>query len=628
MIIKLLRLILWSMALLAYATTLYYYEGFIFWQSVWWSWLSDTMLFYATHDDYDLPQHYYISAMMIIAITIVFNTIVTWLLSRARQSKSGETSKKGTHGSAAWAKRKDIKKAHLFQKQGIVLGAVKFLKFFKINLRYAGGEFVLVFAPTGAGKGISIVIPTLLYGWSGSFFVFDPKSENWQKTSGSLKKRGYKVLRFDPSDETQSICFNPLSELRYGTDKVIDDVQKLASILIPNSQQGGDNEYFRITGREWLVAAILHVTHKVKKEENRIASLYDVRAFFTGLSQNIDGSLSSAEQEEADGNEFNVLCDKMMSYKHNDEFVDQEVAIVASEMRKLNQRTRSSVHSTARSALVIFGSPTLRRVTSHSDFSIRELMHNDKPVAFFMTVNPDEIDRLEPLLRMMVELIVRRLTAKVENYKHKLLLLLDEFPMLGKVDVFKQSLAFMRGYGIQALVIVQGLDQLRDIYGNNETITSQFKVRVAFAPNDDVTAERLSKWLGKATVVQKKIGSSGKIGGITERSISHSVSEVGRPLLTADEVCKIPALDIDPKTKKLRKIGHAIIMVTGHKPIMALQRPYFKIRKALKATNIKAVNDGIIKNNGIIDIKNTNSQNMTNHSMIESSCDNKFIKYE
>src|SRR3546814_3168153 len=86
---------------------------------------------------------------------------------------------------------------------------------------------------------------------------------------------------------------------------------------------------------------------------------------------------------------------------------------------------------------------------------------------------------------------------------HPLLWVLDEFPALGRLDFFEQALAFMAGYRMRALLIAQSLNQIEQAYGPNSSILDNCHVRVAFAPNDERTARRLSETMGTANQVHR-----------------------------------------------------------------------------------------------------------------------------
>lgn len=226
------------------------------------------------------------------------------------------------------------------------------------------------------------------------------------------------------------------------------------------------------------------------------------------------------------------------------------------------------------------GWPVVARNTATSDFS--DLMNQHKPVSLYLLVPPSDKDRLRPLIRLMVNQIVRNLTEKMEfkdgrsvaGYKHRLLLLADEFPSLGKqLDVFEESLAFIAGYGLKAYLIIQDISQLWTAYGKDESIFSNCHVRVAYAPNKIETAELLSKMTGIATIVKQSHSFSGSLYG-SHSNISTSTQETQRPLLTADEVMRLPAARKDAQGNVIEP-GDMLIFMAGQTPIYGKQILYF-----------------------------------------------------
>ncbi|NIJ41469.1 type IV secretory pathway TraG/TraD family ATPase VirD4 [Parvibaculum indicum] len=105
-----------------------------------------------------------------------------------------------TYGSSRWATRKEVERAGLFEPRGVFLGRLG-----GGYLRHDGPEHVMAFAPTRSGKGVGLVIPTLL-SWTGSAVIHDIKGENWQLTAGWRSRFSHCLLfnlRSDKQDETQ-----------------------------------------------------------------------------------------------------------------------------------------------------------------------------------------------------------------------------------------------------------------------------------------------------------------------------------------------------------------------------------------------------------------------------------------
>jgi type IV secretory pathway TraG/TraD family ATPase VirD4 len=128
-----------------------------------------------------------------------------------------------TYGSARWAKEREIDAAGMRGDAGVFLGRVS-----GRYLRHAGPEHVMAFAPTRSGKGVGLVVPTLL-SWTGSAVVHDIKGENWELTA-AWRSRFSHCLYFDPTD-VRSARYNPLLEVRKGACEVR-DVQNIADILV------------------------------------------------------------------------------------------------------------------------------------------------------------------------------------------------------------------------------------------------------------------------------------------------------------------------------------------------------------------------------------------------------------
>jgi type IV secretion system protein VirD4 len=173
-------------------------------------------------------------------------------------------------------------------------------------------------------------------------------------------------------------------------------------------------------------------------------------------------------------------------------------------------------------------------------------------------VPPSDISRTKPLVRLVLNQIGRRLTEDLhaKDRRHRLLLMLDEFPALGRLDFFESALAFMAGYGIKAFLIAQSLNQIEKAYGQNNSILDNCHVRVSFATNDERTAKRVSDALGTATEMRAMQNYAGHRLAPWLGHLMISRSETARPLLTAGEVMQLPPDD-------------EIVMVAGIPPIRA-----------------------------------------------------------
>ena len=142
------------------------------------------------------------------------------------------------HGSARWATQEDIKSAELLKDEGLFVGGWKDADGNSHYLRHKGNLHVLGIAPTRSGKGVCLVVPTLLT-WMESCVIADLKGELWDMTSSWRQQYGkQKVLRFEPAALEGSIHWNPLDEIRIGQAFEIADVQNLAGMLADPDGKG------------------------------------------------------------------------------------------------------------------------------------------------------------------------------------------------------------------------------------------------------------------------------------------------------------------------------------------------------------------------------------------------------
>jgi type IV secretion system protein VirD4 len=557
----------------------HYSVGFDPADPAWWQWLGKAVVHPA-----GIPSEMLNPAIMIATGCGLLFCLVSFLMSRARNDTvSGSRKAHELHGSARWATIKDIKKARLFRKPGdsVVIGAWRTATGKIRALRYKGPEHILVWAATRTGKGVALIIATLLT-WTKSSLVLDIKGENYTKTAGWLKFIGHRVEKFEPAAISGSSRFNPLAEVRIGTERDIADCQNIAAMIIDPDGKGM-HDYWRQEGYGWLSVVLLHVLYKTKQEENRIACFDDVNSFLSGIStvkppadaleSAQDGASGQAPEDQMDAQDnFVKILEGMAEYDHGVSHVNKEVRRGANSLAIKAPQERSGVHSNAKTQLTIFADPIIARNTAVSDFRIKDLMNGDRPMALYLVVSPADKDRMRPLIRIFLNLFLRRQTESLEaGYKYELLMMLDELAALGKMEILEESLSFMAGYGIRAFMVFQNVEQLHKCYGKDESLMANSKVRIAFTPNKLETAKLVSDMTGKATIVQKRRSQSGKSGQLSG-SNSDNIHETSRPLLTPDECMRLPV--IDTEGKKARP-GDALIFVAGAPPIHGTQSLYF-----------------------------------------------------
>jgi type IV secretion system protein VirD4 len=248
------------------------------------------------------------------------------------------------------------------------------------------------------------------------------------------------------------------------------------------------------------------------------------------------------------------------------------VASVARELLNKSDNERSGVVSTAMSFLGLYRDPIVAANTASSDWRIADLAAGERPVSLYLVVPPSDISRTRPLVRLILNQVARRLTETLPEARGaarpRLLLMLDEFPALGRLDFFETSLAFMAGYGVRAFLVAQSVHQIDRAYGSNHAILDNCHVRVAFAPNDERTARRLSDALGTTTQLRHHKNVSGKRFSLFLPHVSLAEQETPRALLTAGEILQLPHDD-------------ALVLVSGTPPIRARKLRYYADRNFL-----------------------------------------------
>ena len=497
-----------------------YYPPAFFW---WW-------YFYDAYAPPIFVEGAYIAASGgFIAIAVAIGMSV-W---RAREAKNVET-----YGSARWARPDEVKSAGLLGPDGVVLG-----KLDHTYLRHDGPEHVLCFAPTRSGKGVGLVVPSLLT-WPGSAIVHDIKGENWQLTAGFRARHG-RVLLFDPTN-VKSAAYNPLLEVRRGEWEVR-DVQNIADILVDPEGSLEKRNHWEKTSHALLVGAILHVLYAEADK-----TLAGVASFLSDPKRPIESTLAA-----------------MMKTAHLGAAGPHPViASAARELLNKSDNERSGVLSTAMSFLGLYRDPVVAAVTRRCDWRITDIVGGERPSTLYLVVPPSDIARTKPLIRLILNQVGRRLTEDLQakGGRHRLLLMLDEFPALGRLDFFESALAFMAGYGLKSFLIAQSLNQIEKAYGPNNSILDNCHVRVSFATNDERTAKRVSDALGTATEMRAMRNYAGHRLSPWLGHLMVSRSETARPLLTPGEVMQLPPAD-------------EIVMVAGTPPIRAKKARYFEDRR-------------------------------------------------
>jgi type IV secretion system protein VirD4 len=441
-----------------------------------------------------------------------------------------------SHGSARWATVKEVQKAGLLTTEGVMLGRYK-----AHYLRENSDAHLLLVAPTRRGKGVGPIICSLLT-WMESVVVTDPKDgENYDVTAAWRQGLG-PVYAFTPRRNPQT-RINVLDTVRLQTSKEFGDAQLIAQSLVAPEKLARESQtslHFRELAALLLTATILHVLYTSPRK-----SLAGVWHFLTQQHTSLGAALKT-----------------MASARHLSHGVHEAIASMTTAIKNITgDRELSSVWTTAIRPLVLYSDPLVAASTDASDVDLDALQYGPAPVSLYLIApSPMELERLHPLYRVVLDVAMHRLMEhKVRTWKHRLLGVLDEIAWFGYTRAIDKGIAVKAGYGMKDLLVAQDFESLFDVYGPHTAIWGNCRVKIFFAPDNDLTAKRISQnLLGESTVEQPVVHQGGS-GMQSNASTTYQFH--GRPLLTPDEL-----MELDQSLE--------IIRVSGCKPILAYKLDY------------------------------------------------------
>lgn len=479
--------------------------------------------------------------------------------------------KRSLFGDARFATQAEVKGAGLVEdgsskKPGIIIG--KFGNFFLV---IRSTLFVLLAAATRSGKGVSTVIPNLLSWWH-SVIVMDIKKENWRITSGYRRKYGQECHLFDPFTETaETSRYNPFYYAREGDFRVADLIS-IGEIFYPSSN--AKDSFWDDQARNLFVGLSLFVAETPALP----FTIGEVLRQSTGKGQathdylqDIINERNFREVEELDTEtgEVEIVLTPLLEWDGEGlPPLSMECVDMLSRFLNTSDNTRSSILASFNAPLLIWSNPIVDAATSGNDFDLREIRR--KRISIFIGVNPNRLSEagrlINVLMSQLINLNLNELPEEDPSIKYQCLLLLDEMTAMGTINILNKANAYIAGYWLRLLTIIQNNAQLQDDpprgYGKQgaQTYVSNHAVKVVFATKEPEDAEDLSKMLGTSTVKNKGTSrQSGKSGG--GRSINES--DHGRALLMPQEI---------------REIGqeNEIIITENIKPIFCKKIFYYK----------------------------------------------------
>ena len=437
--------------------------------------------------------------------------------------------KESVFGDATWATQADVKRAGLRSKEGMLLGVDKGGYFIADGFQHA-----LLFAPTGSGKGVGFVIPNLLF-WNHSMIVHDIKLENYELTSGWRAKQGQECYVWEPSNpDGRTHCYNPIDWVSSKPGQMVDDVQKIANLIIE------EKDFWNNEARSLFLGVVLYLLSDITKAKSFGEVVRTLR------SDDVVYNLA-------------VVMDTLGGVMHPVAYMN-----LAAFLQKADKE-RSGVISTLNSALELWANPLIDTATASSDFNIQEF--KKKKVTVYVGLTPDNITRLQKLMRIFYQQASEFLSRKMPDLKEEpygVMFLLDEFPTLGKMEQIKAGIAYFRGYRVRLFLIIQDTQQLKVTYeeAGMNSFLSNSTFRITFAANNYETANLISPLCGNKTVEQVS-SSRPKFFDLNPATRTQNVSSAQRALLLPQEVIQLPR-------------DEQIVLIESMPPIRSKKIFYFK----------------------------------------------------
>lgn len=421
------------------------------------------------------------------------------------------------HGSARWSTSGEVRAA-LGGAEGLIVGREN-AKGGQL-LRYAGPQHLITIAPTRSGKGVGAIIPNLLTA-DRSILCVDPKGEN-ARIAMRARERFGPVHVLDPFGVSgvSTGAFNPLDRLNEASPDLAEDAALLADALVYDPPGHGGDAHWNEEAKALIAGVILYV---VCHEPPYRRSLSVVRELLTSAPEQFDDMLSIMQKSTCAGG---------------------LVARAANRHLGKSDREAAGVLSSAQRHTHFLDSQRIAAVLERSDFRFEDLKAGVCTV--FLVLPPDRLITHSRWLRLLVAQAIGALARSTSRPDQPVLLLLDEFAALGRLEPLEQAFGLMAGYGLQLWPILQDLHQLRSIYGQRAgTFLSNAGLIQIFNVSDVETAGWVSKSIGATTMAYQTAGSSVSRGGpfsiqtTTSNSINNHLTR--RDLLTPDEVMRLDA---------------------------------------------------------------------------------------
>lgn len=433
-------------------------------------------------------------------------------------------------GDARFQTQMSLRRDGWFRKKGKILG-----RFGRQILRVEDDRHHLIIGPTRSGKGACYVIPNAL-AHEGSMIVTDLKGEIFRSTAGYRKSRGSQVFLFAPGSE-RTHRYNPLDFIRPDRGDRTIDIQNMAAILVPEVTES-ENSIWQATAQQVIAGAISYINESVYYEGHR--NLGEVTSFFNS-GANLQAMMALIKEREPYLSRFTM------------ESFNTYIA--------LSERAAASALLDIQKALRPFRNERVVAATSVTDMDLRALKR--RPISIYLAPNVTDITLMRPLLALFVQQTLDTLMLELSERSMPVYFLLDEFRQLKKMNEITTKLPYVAGYNVKMAFVIQDLKNLDEIYGetSRHSLMGNCGYQLVLGANDQVTAENVSKGLGKRTVRYKTESRTIELMGLHRRTKVEQLRE--RDLMMPQEIRQMPE-------------DKMIILAEGRNPIFADKLRFFR----------------------------------------------------
>lgn len=396
----------------------------------------------------------------------------------------------------------------------------------------------VIVGPTRSGKGTGLIIPNALL-WPHSLIVLDIRGETFEQSAG-YRSRFSQVFVFAPG-QSVSHGYNPLDFVRAGHGHRDSDIRAIAASIIPAKPH--EDEYWSKDARE-LVAGVVSVVLETRHLKSR--SLRDVIGILQGEIFVIDRIAMILGDES----------DPLSAFTRR----------TLAPFLAMPEKQFAGLYGNLRVALQPFANELVLRATAFSSFRLADF--RSEATTLYIDFRLSQVETIAPVVNLLLSQLVHHLADhRLKPGERPLLMLLDEFANLGKLEPVLAMWKILAGNGVAVWAFVQSLTDIDRHYGREgrTTLIDNSELQMFLGSQSPEVLEHFEKLLGNRTVT---LTSRSITGGLMSQHRSHAVStrELAVPLMSRDALRRLDA-------------DRFIVLPMGQKPILARKNFFFADRK-------------------------------------------------